>query len=65
MVLAPYGLSGTLTGHVCRENDSATQKILEEWKQYFVVPDPETWECMGEQSTLPKVVEVIVGKYIV
>ena len=63
VILAPYGLAGTLTGQVYKESDSATQKILEEWKQYFVVPDPETWECSGEQSTLPKVVEVIVGQY--
>ena len=62
VVLAPYGLAGTLTGQSYKESDSNTQKVLEEWKQFFVVPDPETWELPAEHSTLPKLVEVVVGE---
>ena len=61
-MLAPYGLAGTLTGQSYKESDSNTQKVLEEWKQFFVVPDPETWELPAEHSTLPKLVEVVVGE---
>lgn len=60
VILAPYGLQGSLTGHVYKESDPNTQKILEDWKHYYVVPDPETWEC--DQSAVPKMVEVVVGK---
>ena len=63
VILSPYGLAGTLTGHIYKESDPTTQKILEEWKHFFVVPDPETWEG-GDQSAVPRVVEVVVGKSV-
>lgn len=58
VILLPYGLSGNLTGHHFRE-DSATNKLLDEWNSFFHVPEPELWDNSGE---LPKVLEVTVGK---
>lgn len=37
VILAPYGLAGTLTGVSYRMSDPGTQKILEEWKQFYPV----------------------------
>jgi mediator of RNA polymerase II transcription subunit 13 len=37
VILAPHGLSGTLTGVSYRMNEPGTHKILEEWKQFYPV----------------------------
>lgn len=37
VILAPYGLAGTLTGVGYRMSDPGTHKILEEWKQFYPV----------------------------
>ena len=59
VLLAPYGLSGTLTGQTYKESDPTTQKLMQEWRQFYVVPEPHT----PETAQLPVAVEVIVGKY--
>ena len=55
VLLAPYGLAGTLTGHSFRENDGVTGKLLEDWRAFYVVQNSATCE------NLPLAVEVIVG----
>ena len=64
MILAPYGLSATLTGQSYRETDHATQKLLDEWREFYVLP---SWDRMdgamyGDNSHVAPVVEVVVGK---
>ena len=60
MILAPYGLNGTLTGVTYRDSDLATQKHLKEWKQFYPVKVEEGQE--NDISQLPNLVEVIVGE---
>ena len=60
MILAPYGLSGTLTGQTYRDSDQTTRKHLEEWKQFYPVSLEEGRE--NDINQLPNLVEVIVGK---
>ena len=35
VILAPYSLSGVLTGVSYRSTDPGVQRILDDWKQYF------------------------------
>ena len=63
MILAPYGLSGTLTGQTYRDSDQTTRKHLEEWKQFYPVSLEEGRE--NDINQLPNLVEVIVGKFTV
>jgi len=58
VILAPYGLAGTLTGHTYKEGDLATQRILDEWRQFYIVKELDT--KTGEK--LPPAVEVVCGK---
>ena len=60
VILAPYGLNGTLTGVTYRDSDLATQKHLKEWKQFYPVKVEEGPE--NDISQLPNLVEVLVGK---
>ena len=63
VILAPYGLSGTLTGQTYRDSDQTTRKHLEEWKQFYPVSLEEGRE--NDINQLPNLVEVIVGKLTV
>ena len=58
VILAPYGLAATLTGQSFRETDAATQRLLDDWRQFYMIKDPEG----SEASKVPSVVEVIVGE---
>ena len=62
MILAPYGLNGTLTGQTYRDSDHATRKHLDEWKQFYPVRTEEVRE--NDINQLPNLVEVIVGKSV-
>lgn len=60
VILGPYGLSGTLTGVSYRLSEPSTQKLLDEWRQFFPI---ETKASQGDspEPTMPAAVEVIVG----
>lgn len=51
MILAPYGLAGTLTGQVGRMDS----QLLEEWKHFYPINGNNT------ETGLASVVEVLVG----
>ncbi|XP_075162156.1 mediator complex subunit skuld [Haematobia irritans] len=54
VILAPFGMSATLTGNSYKENDPMAEKILEDWASFFPL-------CNKENSDVPPVVEVIAG----
>ncbi|KAK1786371.1 hypothetical protein P4O66_017608, partial [Electrophorus voltai] len=37
VILSPYGLSGTLTGQSFKLSDPPTQKLIQEWKQFYPI----------------------------
>ncbi|XP_046485237.1 mediator of RNA polymerase II transcription subunit 13 isoform X1 [Neodiprion pinetum] len=51
VILAPYGLAGTLTGQVGRVDS----QLLEEWRHFYPINGAST------ESGLPPLVEVLVG----
>lgn len=59
VILAPYGLNGTLTGQTYRDCDHITRKHLEEWKHFYPVKTEEGRE--NDINHLPNLVEVIVA----
>ena len=61
VLLAPYGLSGLLTGHSYPDSDPRTQKFLDDWKRFYCLPKAN--EGMDDTSLLPSVVEVLVGAF--
>ena len=60
MLLAPYGLSGQLTGRSSGDSDPKAQQLLEEWKKFYYINKTE--ESSESSGSLPTVVEVVVGK---
>lgn len=54
MILAPYGLAGTLTGQSFKGMDPATNRLLEDWRHFYPIDT-------SPQNDLPPAVEVIVG----
>lgn len=57
VILAPYGLAGVITGHTYRESDPNTQRLLDDWRQLYVLRDADLDGC----SRMPPAVEVVVG----
>lgn len=60
VLLAPYGLSGLLTGRAYSDSDPKTQKLLEDWRRYCYVPPPADGTA-EDGSHVPLFVEVVVG----
>uniref|UniRef100_A0A673H6Z1 Mediator of RNA polymerase II transcription subunit 13 n=1 Tax=Sinocyclocheilus rhinocerous TaxID=307959 RepID=A0A673H6Z1_9TELE len=48
VILSPYGLSGTLTGQSFKLSDPPTQKLIEEWKQFYPI-GPKTKEVTDDK----------------
>lgn len=64
VLLAPYGMSGMLTGRSFLETDHKVQKILEDWRRFFCFPRIDN--CSIESGKeLPPAVEVIVGRILI
>lgn len=68
VILSPYGLSGTLTGQSFKLSDAPTQKLIEEWKQFYPI-GPNTKEVTDDkmddldwEDDSLAAVEVVVGK---
>lgn len=64
MLLAPYGMSGMLTGRSFLEADHKVQKILEDWRRFFCFPRIDNCS-MESGKELPPAVEVIVGRIMI
>lgn len=62
VLLAPYGLTGLLTGRAYSDSDPKTQKLLEDWRRYFYVPSPAD-SASEDGFHVPLFVEVIVGMF--
>lgn len=67
MILSPYGLNGTLTGQSFKLSDPPTQKLIEEWKQFYPIgpntketPEDKLDDLDWEDDSLAAV-EVLVG----
>ena len=60
VLLAPYGLTGVLTGRVYSDSDVKTQRLLEDWRRYFYIPTLAD-NAAEEGSHIPSFVEVVVG----
>ena len=60
VLLAPYGLTGVLTGKAYADGDPKTQKLSEDWRRYFYVPPPAD-NVTEDDSHVPLFVEVVVG----
>lgn len=62
VILGPFGLSGILTGQSYKDMDHSTQKLLDDWRQFFPI-DPllNNREGVKEGNALPSLVEVLVG----
>lgn len=68
VILSPYGLNGTLTGQAFKMSDHPTQKLIEEWRQFYPIsPNPkevqeEKMEDSDWEDDSLAAVEVLVGK---
>jgi len=63
VVLAPYGMAGTLTGISYPDGDPAVKRLLEEWKAFWPLYN-NCYSCRdgsGEQLDMPAGVEVVVS----
>ncbi|CAD5125355.1 DgyrCDS13593 [Dimorphilus gyrociliatus] len=58
VLLAPYGMAGTLTGAAFREGDPRIHRMLHEWKEHFYIDD--TFD-RDDSSKPPLFVEVVVA----
>lgn len=68
MILSPFGLNGTLTGQSFKLSDSPTQKLIEEWNQFYPISpsakenaEDKMEDADWEDDSLAAV-EVLVGK---
>ncbi|KAK9512984.1 hypothetical protein O3M35_001282 [Rhynocoris fuscipes] len=55
VILAPFGLAGTLTGQGYKDVDPITKRLLDGWRHFYPI------DKNNEGSDLPPAVEVIVG----
>ena len=68
VILSPFGLNGTLTGQAFKMSDSATKKLIGEWKQFYPVSSclkemsEEKQEDMDWEDDSLAAVEVLVGR---
>lgn len=56
VMLAPFGLAGTLTGHVYKNMDAETSRMMDEWSHFYPVVNN------NGPNDLSPAVEVLVGK---
>lgn len=67
VLVSPYGLNGTLTGHAYKMSDPAARKLIEEWQCFYPMvlrkkEEPREEAELGYDDDFPVAVEVIVGK---
>lgn len=64
VILSPFGLNGTLTGQSFKTSDPPTQKLIEEWNQFYPI-SPSAKEGLSEdmdwEDDSLASVEVLVG----
>lgn len=68
VILSPFGLNGTLTGQSFKLSDPPTQKLIEEWKQFYPISHSakenaeDKMEDVDWEDDSLAAVEVLVGK---
>lgn len=68
VILSPFGLNGTLTGQSFKLSDPPTQKLIEEWNQFYPISpcskesSEDKMEDMDWEDDSLAAVEVLVGK---
>lgn len=71
VILSPFGLNGTLTGQSFKMSDPPTQKLIEEWNQFYPispsakegVSEDKVEDMDWEDDSLASV-EVLVGRFL-
>lgn len=70
VILSPFGLNGTLTGQSFKMSDPPTQKLIEEWNQFYPISSKakegvseDKLEDMDWEDDSLASVEVLVGQY--
>lgn len=66
VLVSPYGLNGTLTGHAYKMSDPAARKLIEEWQCFYPMvlrkkEEPREEAELEYDDDFPVAVEVIVG----
>ena len=63
VVLAPYGMAGTLTGTSFTHSDPNIKKLLEEWRAFWPLYNNTytSRDGSGQALDMPAAVEVLVG----
>lgn len=61
VILAPFGLSATLTGQSYQITDQQTEKILKDWREFYPLPFKDNKDNLV-QDDFPPVVEIVTGK---
>jgi len=61
VILAPFGMSGILTGQTYKASDGYTRKLIDEWRQFYPINSKYLNREPGDGPPLPPAVEVIVG----
>ena len=63
VVLAPYGLAGSLTGVSYKTADHSVAKLLKDWERFYPLDRNKyfTRDAQGEFVTMPAAVEVVVA----
>lgn len=68
VILAPFGLAGTLTGQSNKASDPQTQKVLDDWSAFYPISNKNMHlaaESVGGGGDLvPPIVEIMTGKLI-
>lgn len=68
VILSPFGLNGTLTGQSFKLSDPPTQKLIEEWNQFYPISPSskesaeDKMEGVDWEDESLAAVEVLVGK---
>lgn len=70
VILSPFGLNGTLTGQSFKMSDPPTQKLIEEWNQFYPISSKakegaseDKLEDMDWEDDSLASVEVLVGQF--
>ncbi|XP_035240936.1 mediator of RNA polymerase II transcription subunit 13-like isoform X2 [Anguilla anguilla] len=68
VILSPFGLNGTMTGQSFKMSDRPTQKLIEEWKQFYPInpsardsPEDKMDDCDWEDDSLAAVEVLVAG----
>uniref|UniRef100_A0A182YPB5 Mediator of RNA polymerase II transcription subunit 13 n=1 Tax=Anopheles stephensi TaxID=30069 RepID=A0A182YPB5_ANOST len=62
VILAPFGLAGTLTGQSYKASDPHVQKLLDDWSAFYPISNKLSSSTEDGSDNVPPMVEILVGK---